>query len=168
MARPRGMTVEEAFAWFMPGDPPPAPSPTEGCWDWVGSTQSAGYGLIDVGCDGGRIRVLAHRVAHEIYVGPLGKQKALHSCDRPICVQPAHLSAGTSKQNTAHMLLRGRAAVGERCGSSKLTEMDVRWLRERTVSHAEAAKKLGISKSQVKRIRRGTNWRHLLKETFGA
>lgn len=120
--------------------------------------------MIDVQVRDVRTRVLAHVASHRIHIGPVTGPCVLHSCDRPICVQPAHLRSGSKADNTADMLRRGRAAFGERSGQTHLTESDILWLRRHEVSHAQAAKVLGISKSQVKRIRWGKNWRHLLPE----
>lgn len=48
---------------------------------------------------------------------------------------------------------------GERIGTSKLTEDDVRWIRaNRQVPAKEAAAKLGVSASCVYHIRSGTAW----------
>ena len=76
--------------------PPPvnniaiAPVP---CWIWRWSIYS-GYGRC--GAKG------AHVVSYEESRGvTVGKEQILHLCNRPYCVQPAHLSAGTAKQNAA-------------------------------------------------------------------
>jgi hypothetical protein len=90
----------------------------EGCWPWTGARQSkdprypnrGGYGsfLLD-----GRTRY-AHRHVLEV---TLGRQLApgeiaMHSCDNPPCVNPAHLRPGTKADNVADMVAKGRHAHG--------------------------------------------------------
>src|SRR5271169_284510 len=92
-----------------------------GCWEWVGSQDAHGYGLIFRGkC------TRAHRVAYEAYHGRIPKGlHILHGCDNPSCINPDHLRAGTQKENMADRDERGRRDVrGEQIGTSKLTAAD--------------------------------------------
>lgn len=62
------------------------------CWEWLGPRNNDGYGRIGL--------LYAHRVACEREYGQPGpEQVAMHSCDNPPCVNPAHLSWGTQSQN---------------------------------------------------------------------
>ena len=117
--RPPELTTEaEIFAWFMPGDPPPA----EECWDWPAACLESGYGRF--GLDSSTM-VSAHIASYRIYHGPTNGLNVLHSCDRPICVQPAHLHLGTQLDNVREMIERGRMVVGEESHHAKLTEADI-------------------------------------------
>lgn len=102
-SRPEYLTTRrEIFFWHMGFDPP---TDRNECWDWTGSTNNSGYGIFTFE---GR-HVPAHRLAHEIYNGPIvGGLHVLHSCDRPICVNPGHLRMGTPKDNTRDSVMRGR------------------------------------------------------------
>lgn len=75
------------------------------CWIWTGSRCSDGYGTFFVA---GRI-VGAHRFSLELAGVTLGRLHALHRCDNPPCVNPAHLYAGTQRDNSRDMVARGQA-----------------------------------------------------------
>ena len=77
---------------------------TETCWLWTGTkTTTGGYGEFSVKSVSRR----AHRVAYELWVAPLdGKLVVHHTCSERTCVNPAHLQAITSIENTAEMLER--------------------------------------------------------------
>lgn len=86
--------------------------PATGCWLWTRQTLSNGYGVIRVGsmCDGTRRQALAHRVSWELDHGPIPDGLfVLHRCDRPACINPAHLFLGTQQDNLADMRAKGRA-----------------------------------------------------------
>jgi hypothetical protein len=70
------------------------------CWIWTASTNKAGYGLF---WDGNRL-LPAHRVAYQLYVGPIpAGLETDHRCRRHPCVNPAHLEPVTHRVN----VLRG-------------------------------------------------------------
>ena len=51
----------------------------------------------------------AHRLVWMQDNGPLASgQVIMHACDNPACVNPAHLSRGTQKDNSADMMAKGR------------------------------------------------------------
>ena len=66
------------------------------CLAWRRSLTPGGYGQITMG----ETRILAHRAAYQIAGGiiPQGAQLN-HLCNRPYCVQPAHLYPGTPQDN---------------------------------------------------------------------
>lgn len=74
---------------------------------------------------------MAHRISYEISAGkeiPPGVI-IMHSCDNPQCVNPAHLSTGTSMDNCRDCIAKGRNAKGERNGRARLTEEQVSEIR---------------------------------------
>jgi len=69
----------------------------DGCWEWTAFIDKAGYARIG---EGSNNVLYAHRVAHELYVGPIPPGLDVdHKCRNRSCVNPEHLHAVTRKQN---------------------------------------------------------------------
>lgn len=130
------------------------------CWLWT-AFKHKGYGRFRIGERAHR----AHRLAYEHFIGPIPEGlELLHACDVESCVNPAHLSPGTAKDNSADKVARGRSLRGERCGFAELSEPDVIQIiamRSRGIRRAAVAAAFGISEKQVSRITNGRSWRHL-------
>lgn len=129
------------------------------CWIWQ-KYRLNGYGQIS---DNGRNR-LAHRVSYELAHGPI--QDGLdvcHRCDNPACINPAHLFAGTAKDNMADMMAKGRKTIlgGEEHPMAKLSVDEVFLIRSASGTHRQIAARRGVSKSTVTRIKSGQSWRYL-------
>jgi hypothetical protein len=62
------------------------------CWLWTGARTSAGYGHLKRPHE--RRTILAHRAAYEVAHGLIPEHLEIdHTCDAPLCCNPAHLEA---------------------------------------------------------------------------
>lgn len=72
-----------------------------GCWIFTGGVTANGYGQIRLGriAEGNRRLEYAHRLAYEVFVGPIPDGYCLdHLCRRPSCVFPNHLQPVTQAE----------------------------------------------------------------------
>lgn len=108
------------------------------------------------------------KIARRILIRRLGEIPlsivSRHTCDNKWCIRPDHIISGTQVQNTADWKERGtnkREQRGEKNLCAKLTSEQIYQIREAVGLQREIAKKFGIGKSQVSRIKRRETWRHL-------
>ena len=125
------------------------------CWLWQASTNGKGYGQFRVSSK--RKPMKANVVSFFLSGRKLKTgQSVLHTCHNRLCVNPAHLYAGTSKQNTHDMYQSGRAAWGERHGGCVLSSRDVKEARklyfEDNLTQREIADCLGVSRPAISLI----------------
>jgi DNA-directed RNA polymerase specialized sigma24 family protein len=105
----------------------------------------------------------AHRLAYEFAYGPVPEGvEVCHTCDVPLCVNPAHLFLGTHEENVQDMVGKTRQQHGERHYGAKLTKDKVRAIREMVAggwSHRTVAERFGVARSTVSNIMNGHRWR---------
>jgi len=134
------------------------------CWEWKSSKNEWGYGTFHVSnrCQ------LAHRVAWLIYNGEIPAGLLVcHTCDNPLCVNPAHLWLGTNAENIADMVQKGRAhrTPSEAVWCAKLTSERVAAIRRDYASgeytQLELAQREGVSRANIGIVVRKRTWRHV-------
>lgn len=136
------------------------------CWEWQACKTKKGYGHFGIG----RMLVRAHRVAWALVCGngdfPI--EHVLHRCDNPPCCNPRHLFLGSSADNTADMLRKGRGKspprmIGEAHVEARLTEAQVVTMRFRRAAGETTlalAREFRVSHSLVSTICIGKTWKH--------
>lgn len=130
---------------------------TATCWVWTGQKNAAGYGTISIG----GIARMAHRKVYERLVGPIPEGlNLLHSCDNPICVNPAHLRPGTQKENIQDAVDRRRLCWGEKKKHHKLKSQDVVAIRADKRPNSHIAAQYGVSRKLISGIKNGKKRLH--------
>lgn len=141
------------------------------CWVWSGAKNLQGYGNFKHDSGGKQ----AHRFAYRLQCGPLADEEdVLHRCDNPPCVRGDHLFKGDAASNADDMVKKGRVGAwthpesvprGERQYLAKLTEQQVREIRERK-RNGETCKQIAVdypvSYGAIEQIVAGRNWKHVL------
>lgn len=149
---------DDARFWSMV-----SPEPNTGCWLWIGSLNTSGYGAFRLA---GMNK--AHRIAWVLTNGPIPAGLCVcHRCDNRTCVNPGHLFLGTTADNTADMKRKGRARAphGEQSHAAKLTEDQVREVRATHVrgspdfGYSAFARRFGVTRQAIRYIVTGRNWR---------
>lgn len=134
-----------------------------GCWEWNGSRHvRGGYGQISGSRKSGPLK--AHRVAYELQNGEIPEGHLIrHSCDNPPCVNPSHLSSGTSRDNSQDAVSRGRATHQVRSGqfspSRRLTWEQVGEIRKSVESGVVLGAMYGVSTTSISNIRLFKTWK---------
>lgn len=104
------LTPDERFEKYI------SPEPNSGCWLWIGTCASNGYGRFSWKDR----RAQAHRYSYERSGGiiPVGMELD-HLCRTPLCVNPKHLEPVTRLENilrgSGPAILRARHASVMRC-----------------------------------------------------
>lgn len=111
----------------------------EGCWLWLGSINSTGYGRLYIR----GLRLGAHRWAYIFTHGAIPSSlEILHKCDNPPCVNPDHLIAGTPLRANDVRKIR----LLHDCGGFTMTEL---------------GKHFGVTTRAISRIILRTRWGHV-------
>jgi hypothetical protein len=131
------------------------------CWNWTAALHGKGYGAVQFE---GRIQN-AHRVIWKLVNGPIPSgYEICHKCDNPRCCRPDHLFLGTSSENKADCIAKGRHARGERNGRSVLSQLIVSSIIADSRSQQDIAASFGINQSTVSRLKTRKRWKHLTQE----
>ena len=139
----------------------------DACWEWQACRIKYGYGQLRFN---GK-NFLAHRVAYLLTKGELTPGlSVMHTCDNPPCCNPRHLILAPHAENMRDAKTKGRMTAdhlkpfqlaGQGHNSAKLTDEDVLNIRASKKRLQALAKRYGISRMTVHRIRRNLAWRHI-------
>lgn len=130
------------------------------CWLWTYHALRDGRGRMWAG---GRNTLASHIALHLAGSPRPDGMFALHSCDCPACVNPAHLRWGTQGENISDRSKRGRDArqLGSRNASAKLSESDIPAIRSDPRSLAQIARDYGVNFAAIHAVKKGRAWRHV-------
>lgn len=104
----------------------------------------------------GKKKTTIARILLEMFVGPgFPGAFALHSCDNPKCVNPAHLRWGTRQENIDDMVSRGRHRQSV---PRKLNDAQVAAIRG-GMNWRQACNEFGISRATFYNCRSGEFYR---------
>ncbi len=140
------------------------------CWPWKACRCAHGKAKLDYGrfgVGGGRT-MTAHRVAYILAYGEIPDELfACHSCDYPPCCNPAHLFAGTGKENAADRDSKNRFVLGRRYGGSNSSRASftlgqavtaLSLVLDEGYSTARVAQFYGVHQSTIQRLIAGKTY----------
>jgi hypothetical protein len=139
---------------------------SDDCWEWRGRKTYKGYGATSWK---GKY-ITAHRLAYILSHGGIPEGKIIcHSCDNRACCNPAHLWAGSYRDNTRDMDAKGRRnpgdLKGEKHGMARLTEANVRYIRglygSGKYTYKQIAEGYRVSIGTIECICSRKTWRHV-------
>lgn len=134
------------------------------CWNWKAQKTKQGYGRFR-----SHIGSLAHRYSWVIHNRELedyetweNKYVIMHSCDNPSCVNPNHLSLGTSKLNAMDRDAKKRHKTnprkGEKNSLSTITNETAKMVYITKGKHQDIADTYDVSLHIVRDIKCGRRW----------
>ena len=134
------------------------------CWNWTAALDNDGYGKFNLNRKTKGAHCCSLFLSHAVQ--PLNKTWALHTClGNPKCCNPNHLYYGDQPDNERDKVKDGTLARGKTHGRSKLTEVEVREIRQKYITGEYTQKILGeeykIDKSTIGRIINNKRWKHL-------
>lgn len=137
---------------------------TTGCWVWHGEVSWQGRARFWDGEHHINAARYSYRLAHGEFPDDLN---VCHTCDNPLCVNPAHLFLGTQKDNVDDCWSKGRAKTifprfGEAHPCAKLTAVQVQSIRSRlSESPTSLAHEFGVTAPTICNIKAGRIWKQL-------
>lgn len=127
-----------------------------------------GYVCIRPMIRGKKIYISVHRAVAEIYIpNPENKPQVNHENGDKNNNSVDNLKWMTNKENRDHAFKNGLMKVGTDYEHTKLTNDDIKYIRENYIpKHPEfsgiaLSKKFGVGSSQISRIVNNTRWKHL-------
>lgn len=133
------------------------------CVEQTYHNSEPGYG--EVVYQGKRLRMHVVSLILSGQDAPQTGQVTRHLCANHRCVNPRHLRAGTQKENVADArksdAWRNSTWRGERVNTAKLTEHDIRVIRNGNETPHVLAERFGVIPQTIRYVRERRTWRHL-------
>ena len=132
------------------------------------SLTNRGYKTCRASINGVRKHIVIHRAVAELYVpNPNNLPQVDHIDTDKLNNHYTNLEWVTNKENTDRAIKNNLMKVGEDYKHTKLTEQDVKWIRDNYIpKHPEyggvaLSKKFGVIDSTISRIINNKRWKHL-------
>ena len=116
------------------------------CNNWSKSLGHNGYAIPTRNNKTYRAHRLAYCDYHNIDHSDIKGMLVRHTCDNRKCINPEHLVIGTHQDNMDDMKKRNRTAKGEAHGRAKLSEVDIKTIRDRYIRGSKVHGLLAIAK----------------------
>lgn len=153
MRRKPGMSLLELVDWCF--QQTTLGGPKGDCWVWQKSVDSYGYPQTKFK---GMNKLVGRLVLIYLYGEQPGKVTR-HSCDNRACINPEHISYGTTIENNNDTLNRS-----PRCKNRKLWPkqvIEIRNLIEQGERNVTIAERFGVAPNTISQIRTGDHWSHI-------
>jgi hypothetical protein len=132
------------------------------------SLTNKGYKTLRLSLNGIRKHLAVHRGVAELYVpNPNNLSQVNHIDANKLNNHYTNLEWVSQTQNRNHAIENGLMKYGEDYEHSKLTESDVKYIRDNYIpkhpefSGAALAKKFGVGSTQISRIIHNKRWKHI-------
>ena len=120
------------------------------------------YLVVTLARGAARRQCFIHDLVAAAFIGPKPPgMEVLHANDDKYDNRVVNLRYGTKAENEIDRQKNGKVARGERHGCAKLTEAQVRHIRDTTGGASQLAAIYGVSLTHVWAIRTGRVWKHL-------
>jgi len=125
--------------------------------------EHTGYLRVRLSEGGVRLRLSVHRLVAFAFLGnpPTDRHQVAHYDGDKTNNHVSNLRWATCKENIGDKKRHGTQPRGESQGRSKLTEKDVIAIRESSENYRVLAKRYGVHKETINRIRSRKNWSHI-------
>jgi hypothetical protein len=127
---------------------------TDDCWLWDGYTNKYGYATFRIEKE----RFNSHRLMYLHCYGAIPDGCVVRHTCRNGCVNPDHLELGTQYENMADKLRDNTLIRGQSHYNSKLSELQVKEIKNSKLSLSKLAKQFGVAKSTINDIQLGRTW----------
>ena len=109
-------------------------------------------------------RTYIHKLIYNKTFGNTGNNLIIrHKCDNPSCINPDHLESGTHKDNVLDRVKRKRSAFGQKHGRAKLTDKNVKFIRNnKELSNFQLAALFKVDSKVIRNVKQFKSWKHIL------
>lgn len=126
------------------------------CVLWPYALNGNGYAVYH---DGERSHIASRLLCRRVRGDPPDESfDAAHGCGTRRCLNIAHVDWKTRAGNEDDKIVHGLSNRGERCGSNKIAETDIPWVRLAVLSQTEYAARLGVTQQCISNIQLRKTW----------